>query len=177
MTKLIHSYSGKSLLELREQYGTGSSGFYNNDWWLNKPFVKEKAEPGEYEIVLDKKFVDLTYDEQVKKIGKGFDVAHPAVIVEFILEHYKKTGERLLEDWWVRTNLRASDGSRVCLGSFDAHGLYVYNYWDDDRHDFVGLSVARKFLSSRKLEPIEDLTLEQAIKIVKDNNYKIFKEV
>ena len=59
-----------SLLDLREKYGTSKFGFYDNSWWLNEPFAKEKPEAGEYEIDLSNKLVNLTFSEQKKKIKK-----------------------------------------------------------------------------------------------------------
>ena len=38
-----------------------------------------------------------------------------------------------------------SDGNRVNLGDFDAGGLRVNYYWDNNRNDNLGLSSARNF--------------------------------
>lgn len=51
----------------------------------------------------------------------------------------------LMENVYARTSSINSDGTRVRLGVFDSDGLIVDNYWDDDRHSFLGVSVARKF--------------------------------
>lgn len=36
-----------------------------------------------------------------------------------------------------------SDGNRVNVGNFDANGLNVNNYWDDNRNSNIGLASAR----------------------------------
>ena len=56
---LRHNYSGKSLLELREEFGIEGGGFHDNDWWLKKDFAKENAPKGVYEIVASKELIDL----------------------------------------------------------------------------------------------------------------------
>ena len=43
-----------------------------------------------------------------------------------------------------------SDGNRVNVGNFDAKGLNVNNYWDNNRNDNLGLASARQ--SSSHLE-------------------------
>lgn len=67
-----HNYSGKSLKELKEEYGVGSSGFfYEQDWYEKEPFWNDKPEAGEYEINLEtKQFLKLTYEEQKEKLQK-----------------------------------------------------------------------------------------------------------
>jgi hypothetical protein len=32
----------------------------------------------------------------------------------------------------------------VCVGNFDAKGLNVNNYWDDNQNDNIGVSAARQ---------------------------------
>lgn len=144
---------GKSLLELREEYGLGESGFYGNDWWLNEDFAKEKPEGGEYEITLHHESMNLTFNEQKKKLKKGFEVIHPALLAEAILSHYKNTKERLAENYYYRTNTLVSDGGRVFVGSFGSDGLSVGGGWDGDRHSDVGLASARKFRGDLSVEP------------------------
>lgn len=171
--------TGKSLNELYKEYGVGSGGFYSSDpWWKHESFEDEKPEPGEYEILFDKGSVNKTYSEQIGELKKGFTVLHPSAITEIVLSHFKETGERLLEDWYVRSDTLGSDGARVYVGRFGARGLLV-SYWRDSGHDgYLGVSAARKLpLKSRKLEPLESLTLESAIKMIKKEGYKVFKEM
>ena len=37
-----------------------------------------------------------------------------------------------------------SDGNRVNFGNFDAEGLNVNNYWDDNRNGNLGVSAGRQ---------------------------------
>lgn len=37
-----------------------------------------------------------------------------------------------------------SDGNRVNVGNFDADGLNVNNYWDDNRNSNLGVSASRQ---------------------------------
>lgn len=158
-----HTYTGKSLLELLEQYGTGAKGFYPQEWYKDEAFAKEKPPKGVYEINLGEDLVNLTFEEQKKKLKKGLTPIHPAILAEAILSHYAKTGERLLETKWSRTEFVDSDGDRVSLGGFDAKGLDVYYWWDDSRFSHIGFSSARKFkgkLDSGDLESFEILEIE-----------------
>ena len=158
-----HNYSGKSLLELRAEYGIGGEGFYNNSWWKNKAFASEKPPKGVYEIELGEDLTNLSFKEQEAKLKKGFTPIHPAILADFILSTYKKTKERFLEKIWCRTSVLGSGGYRVYVGDFDESGLGVYRGLDDDRYGDIGLSCARKFgkgnLKSAELEPIEPLDI------------------
>jgi len=154
-TKLKHNYTGKSLLELREEYGTGESGFWEtNKWWLDEPFAKEKLKAGMNEINFEKKITNLTYQEQEKWLKKGWEMPHPTILAEAILEHYKKTGERLLEDWWSRTCLTASDGFHISLGYFDSNGLSVHRSSDGSCGSDLGVSALRKIENSEEKRKI-----------------------
>lgn len=136
---------GKSLLELREIYGIGNGGFYDNNWWLKESFAKDKPESGIYEIELEYKRLDnLVYKDQVQKLEKGFEVPHPAVIVEALLSHYKITKQYLMKDWYSNTSILTWNGPRVGVGYCDANGVCV-DYWrGDSRGDIVGLAACRK---------------------------------
>jgi len=149
--KLKHHFSGSSLLELRKKYGTGKSGFYNNDWWLKEDFAKEKPPAGLYEIDFDTKLFNLTYDEQIKKLKKGWKFPHPAVLTEAVLEHYKKTGKNLMKNWSSRTRSVSSNCS-IDLGDFGLFGLCAYNNLDDVRYGRVGVSPIRKLKNVKKLK-------------------------
>jgi hypothetical protein len=157
--------TGLSLLELRDKYGLGSKGFYEQDWYLNELFAKEKPKPGVYEIDFGEKLVNMTFAKQKKKIKKGFTVAHPAIITEAILSYYKNTGNRLMGNFWSRTSSLDSGGFRVVVGLFDSFGLSVYCYSDGYYIDNLGLAAARK-CGNLKLESLsldESLPLELTI--------------
>lgn len=145
--------TGKSLKELYEEYGVDASGFYSkNPWWMNEKFAQEKPEPGDYEISTEKALTNLTYKKQEQQLPDGFSFPHPAVIAEAILSHYKKTGIRILEDWYTRTSSIVSFGDHVDVGHFHADGLHVSSSWDDYRSDSVGVSAARKFSEPGTIE-------------------------
>lgn len=169
---------GKSLNELCKEYGTGGNGFYSNNWWKGESFADEKFDAGEYEIDFGENLVDLTFTEQNKRVKKGFNVAHPALISGAILSHYKKTGVRLLENNDVRTSSLDSDGDRVYVGRFDAEGLGVHVYWVDSADDGVGLASVRKLpWKTQNLETFESLDLKSALKIVKAEGYVVYKQM
>jgi hypothetical protein len=161
--------TGKSLLELRDIYGIDSGGFYNNTWWLDEPFAKEKSEAGVYEIDFKSKLTNLTFDEQVRKLKKGFRPIHPAILAEAVLLHYKTTGKRLLKDLDSRSNTFSSSGYHVSVGRFDSRGLDVDRWTDGNRFDYVGLAASRKLssLAPRTIDPLETLPLELEINGIK----------
>lgn len=160
MKNLIHNYTGASLQELKQKYGTGSSGFHEQGWYKNENFYTEKPEAGVYEIYFDEKENNMTSTEQKARMKEDFDFTHLAILAEAILEHYKNTGERLMENWYSRVNEVVSDGSHVCIGFFGSGGLYVYHYWDDGRDGYLGLSAARKSEDTGNSETLEDRILK-----------------
>jgi len=155
MKTIKHNYTGKSLEELWKQFGTGKKGFYDNDWWLKEDWAKEHPEKGEYEIVFHKDWNNLTYQEQLEKLGDKEEFLHPAVLAEAILEYYKKTGERLMENWYSRTNSVHSNGYHVNVGYFDVEGLGIYYDWNDDCDGDIGVSSVLRKLKTGKID-IED---------------------
>lgn len=172
--------TGKSLLELREEFGIGKNGFYDQDWYLNEPFAKEKPESGIYEIDFDGKFGKMAWDEQEKKIPKGWQRAHEAIIIEAVLTHYKETGERLLEDWYHWGPSLGSYGKRVIVGCFDSGGLYVRGCrpaWDD--FGFLRVCLLRKLrdLSVEELKSFEVLKVKSLPDILEVNGERYKKLV
>lgn len=155
---ITHNYTGKSLLELRKQYGTGNSGFYNS-WWNDESFASFCPEAGKYKIDLGENLTNLTFTKQLKKIPKGFSLIHPAILVEAVLEHYEKTGKKLLENSWVRTSVVVSGDFHISVGGFGSHGLEVDDYWDDARDGGLGVSSARR-LKTGKLESFDILEIK-----------------
>ena len=159
-----HNYTGASLKELKEKYGIGSSGFYLQNWYKNEKFFIEKPKAGVYEIELGEDLVNLTYNEQLKKLKKGYKPIHPAILAETILSHYARTKKRLLERIWVRTSNVVSDGDRVCVGDFDSRGLDVGSVSDGARGDYLGLSSARKLeIEPRSFGTFEELGLVERV--------------
>ena len=112
---------------------------------LIEAYAKEKTQPGIYEISFARKLTNLTFEEQKKKIPKGFNFTHPAILCEAIMSHYKETGERLLEDWYSRTDILSSHGFLVDVGDFDSDGVLVFShYLPDDSGDDLGVSFSRR---------------------------------
>ena len=175
-----YNYTGASLKELKDKYGTGPSGFYPQTWYGSESFLTGKPEAGIYEINLGEDLKNLSYKEQVEKLKDGFTPIHPAILVEYILSHYAETKERLLDDKWARTSSVDSGGNRVDVGDFGSRGLDVYSYSDDIRYGNLGLSSARKFnkkIDALKLEPSENLGLMKRVKILEDKMKKIEKVI
>ncbi len=141
--------TGLSLLELRDKY---SNLFYPQEWYKDENFAKEKPEAGEFEIVVDRVLTGMTFKEQKESLKKDEIILHAAQYLEGIINQFDLTGERLFEDWYIRTNTLDSGGGRVYVGDFDSDGLNVGDYWGDDRSDGIGLSSARKVDSETKIE-------------------------
>lgn len=144
--------TGKNIIELRKEYGTGNGGFYPQSWYDNEAFANDKPEAGEYEINFGENTKGMTFAEQQKCIPAGFEIVHPAVILEAVLSHFKATGERLLETYWVRTSLLDSFGSRVSVGCCDAPGVDVGSLLDVEPYGDVGVGASRKFAKSLLLK-------------------------
>lgn len=176
--KLKHNYTGASIMELRGKFGVGSSGFYSsNPWYKDYDFAKEKPPAGIYGIHLDEKAKDKSLDEQVKDLKKGFEVVHPAILCEALLTYYQKTGTKLLEDWWVGTSSQVGAGDVSCVGFWGGHGLNV-DFWGGGPDDDVGMGASQNLsLKSENFEPVKSLSLESAIKLVKEGGYKVYKEM
>lgn len=157
--KITHQYSGTSLFDIHTKY---NDLFWSkkDSWWRNKSFAKEILPAGTYELSFDKDTVNKTFDEQIKGLEKGLNVPYVAIVAEAILEHFKKTGEKICEDWYVRTSSVDSGGDRVYVGDFDGEGLCVAYYWGGHRNADLGLASARNLkLETGNLETLETLSL------------------
>lgn len=171
--KITHTYTGLSMLKLHEKY---NDLFWSkkDPWWAKEKFAKETPEKGTYEIYFDKSF-NQTFSEQTKDLALvELEVCHPAIAIEAILEHFKKTGERLLPDWYARTSAVAADGYRVVVGDFGGDGLDVDGCWDDGCSDGLGLLSARNLnLESGTLEPLDLSSLDSRIKKLEEWQAKV----
>ena len=99
-------------------------------------------------LIEEKALTNFTYDDQVKKLKKGYEVSHPAVLMQALLEYHKKTGKYAMEDWYSRTLLFDSDLNRVFVGHCDAKGVSIVSWSDGRRDDSLGVSASRKFKKS-----------------------------
>lgn len=176
---ITHHYTGASLLELYEKYGTGKAGFAgflsSKPWWVNESFATEKPEAGEYEIMIGNDLIDKTYDEQLEEIPQEFEVTHPAILAEAILAYYEETKKRLCEGYYLRTSSLDSVGFRVFVGNFGTRGLGVSDCWGAHLNGLFGLSAARKLemLKPSSLEPFDYSSLEHRVKALEDTLLKI----
>lgn len=121
--------------------------FYQQDWYDNNA-VGNDAGVLEWHLVRKISVPDSkskTWPEQQDLIDHGIDeIPEANVMVYTIIGHFLNTGERLFEKEYVRTRTIDSNGYRVRVGYFDARGLDVGNWRDDNRNDYIGLSAARK---------------------------------
>ena len=161
MKNLKFNITGKSLNELYKIYGEGDGGFYSH-WWKDESFANEKPKPGTYEINFERELIELNYEEQKKKLPKGFEFPHLAVIAEAILSHHKKTKKWLFENYYSRTSLISSGGGRVVVGGC-CDGSVGVSGWGGSGGGGVGVGASRKLksLKSIKLEPFDSLFLER----------------
>lgn len=122
--------------------------FYSHEdaWYNNQAFANEKAELG-WHLIRKTPVENSTsknWKEQQALLSKDEETPTASVLVYTIIGHFLATEERLFEKIYVRTSSLDSDGRRVLVGYFDSGGLYVYDWYDDDRFDYVGVSASRK---------------------------------
>lgn len=178
MKTITVNFPAASLLEVLEK---NKDLVYPQTWYKDETFANEQIPAGTWEVSLEpvKDSLSKNWDEQQELIGKDSEVPPAAVLAYAIFQHFKDTGERAFENVYVRTSSLDSGGDRVIVGSFDAKGLGVNDDWDYRRRSVLGVASARK-LSVESLgatEPLEDLSLERAIEIVKEAGYKGIKEL
>jgi len=135
-----------SILEIRGKVAQGQRLFYDQDWYNKQAFAKDRGET-EWKLVRKTPIANSTsktWPEQQALLGSNEETPTARVMVYTIIGHFLATGERLFEKIYVRCSDVDSDGRRVDVGYFDSGGLFVYDYWDDDRFDYFGVSAARK---------------------------------
>lgn len=134
-----------------------------SSWFGSEKFANEEAVAGHYELYFDyPNSRNKTWDDQQKLLKKGESVPSAAVVAQALIQHFEKTGKRLLPDSWSRTNDIDSDGGRVNVGYFDSVGLVVYGRWGGLRDSDLGLAASRNFVPL-KLEPGKlDVPLENS---------------
>lgn len=122
--------------------------FYSHDdaWYNKQAFAKDKGEVG-WQLVRKVPIADSTnktWNEQQALLSQDEETPKAQVMVYTIIGHFLASGERLFENIYIRCSDLDSGGHRVLVGGFDAEGLHVGSYWDDDRLGDIGLSAARK---------------------------------
>jgi hypothetical protein len=118
--------------------------FYSHQdaWYNTQKFAKDAGTLG-WKLVRKTPVEDSfskNWAEQQKLLAKTEETPTAQVMVYTIIGHFLATGKRLFENVYVRTSDVDSDGSRVCVGDFDANGLEVNDDWDDYRVDDLGLA-------------------------------------
>lgn len=146
-------YSGQNPRQMRQKIGTGSTCFYNNDWWLayKEDFwaTKTNIKPGYYLLNFNGKFADKNWDTQERLIGELGPVykrCHEFVVSETVLSNYRiHNSERLLENWYHWGEEFGSDRNRVAVGRFGSSGFIVSDDTPSHSGDLLRVVVARKF--------------------------------
>ncbi len=126
-----------------------SSLFYSKTggWYSEQKFASEnKTNTGWLMIRKDPvpKSTSKNWDEQNQLVFGVEHVPNSAEVSWLVTTYFKVRGVRLFENIYVRCSDLDSGGNRVYVGYFDSEGLRVSFYWDDFRHDLLGLSSARK---------------------------------
>lgn len=145
------TYPGLSINELRKKY---PHHFWNQDWYKNEAFANEKAPVGTYELRIPEEGFNKKWKNQQELVQDGEGVAHPAVILNALFEHFENTGERLLETRYVRTGGRDSDGLLVCVGDFGSDGASVGGYSPDAVRAVLGVCLSRMIVGGVESEPV-----------------------
>jgi hypothetical protein len=131
-----------TLLEIRAKVSKNKAKvFYGQDWYDKLPFAKTSTLG--WQLVRKTPVENSTskpWDEQQALLCKDEATPTVHVVVYTMVGHFLNTGERLFENIWVRTSDVDSGGDRVGVGFFDAGGLEVNCYWDDNRYDNLGLA-------------------------------------
>ena len=127
---------------------------YKIDWYKDEPFTKD---PGVAEWALIRKTpvphsIDTTWADQQKLLTEYEETPSARVMIYSLFSHFLTTGERLFPNLYVRTKDLTARRNRVSVGDFDARGLDVYAWTDDDRDPDIGLSSARKSRGGKRLE-------------------------
>ncbi len=89
-----------------------------------------------------------TWDEQTVLLTDVEHVPNAPEMAYAVTAYFKVRGIYLLKGVYVRTSSVDADGDRVIVGSFDADGLSVSDFYDDDRDDNFGVGSSRKTLDS-----------------------------
>lgn len=136
-----------SILEICGKIPSGQRLFYNQDWYNKEFFAKNRGEAA-WHLVRKTPVANSTgkmWQEQQVLLSNKEETPVARVMVYTTVGHFLATGERLFEKIYVRTSSGGSDGCYVRVGHFDSEGLRVYDDWDDDCGDNLGVSSARKF--------------------------------
>jgi hypothetical protein len=135
-----------SILEIRGR--VERKLFYNHEaaWYNEQFFANERGEVN-WQFVRKTPAENSTpknWKEQQALFGKDDEVPTARGMVYTIIGHLLATGERLVEQNYVRTSSVDSNGNRVYVSDVGLDGLGIGDYWDAVRYDNEDLSSARK---------------------------------
>ncbi len=149
-----HDKEGKPLTinRFKEMFPTDSQPkfySYQESWYDDRKKFATKETP-ELRWYLIKKAIleesrSKTYNQQEKLLKENEYRERAVVYIYGILLMFEVTGERLLEDDYVRCKDLGSDRKHTDIGGFDSWGLYVDRWLDNDCSYYLGLVPARKF--------------------------------
>jgi hypothetical protein len=138
-----------SIAEMRKKFPDLFYGKAGNAWWDAQAFATTERVPPRW-YLLRKEPVpgsfNKTWKEQQLLLPADEETPRTCEVIYGMLLHFLVTGERFFPDCYVRTADVDVGGGRVGIGVFGAGGLSVYNYWDDDRHDDLGVAARRQSL-------------------------------
>lgn len=120
--------------------------FYSQDWYDKEAFAKDKGEVG-WQLVRKEPIVNSTsktWNDQQALLSKDEEMPTARIVVYAMIGHFLATEERLFEKIYVRCVDLDPLGRSVGVGRFGSRGLDVSRWHDDDRHDNLGVSGARK---------------------------------
>lgn len=139
---------GTSLKSLKEK---NKDLFYaGNDWYEDEVLFQEETTQSRTICLLTeakKNSFNKTFAEQKKLLGKREYVPTALEVVYGMIEYYRKMGQRLFSNCWVRCQDVSSHGFRVDV-RLVSDGVDVNYGWDDIRFSSIGLAVARKSLET-----------------------------
>ena len=143
-----------SILDIRNKVGW--SFFYTRGYWYdNQSFMNDRGKI-EWRLVSKIPVPNSTsknWDEQKALLYNREQVPSAQVMVYTIIGHFLATGERLFENFVVRTSSSFSNDSRILVGSFDNEGLFIETHWPMFGPELVGLSSEVLHLESTKVYP------------------------
>ncbi len=146
-THILTAVFPLSILEIRSKVISNQHLFYDQEWYNNEAFAKNRGKT-EWRLIRKTPVANSTsktWNEQWALLAKNEETPTARVMVYTIIGHFLVTGERLFERIYIRCSAVGSGGGRVSIGSFGSDGLVIDVDWDDYRSDYVGVISARKF--------------------------------
>lgn len=159
---------------------------WSTNWYEKEDFfTKEKTRPGTYTFSTEITNKGKTQSEAKVVVEKDDgELLSFAEWIYIMVEYEKQTGDRLFSGWeYTWTSSLASDGRLVYVGVFDDEGAVVSGDSPGNRHGYLGVSFSRRTNEIMESEPLisqtrpGDETVENAIQVVKDAGYIVYKQL